>query len=224
MADRHEKITEDSLKELVHRFYADIRQDSLLAPVFDAAIGTTDEEWQPHLELITAFWAAVMLGTGGYTGNPLQAHRKIPPFNALLFGRWLALFANTAHETHSIAPATLLIRKSVSMADAMSRDLYGAALSAPAMPVIPPSKRHYRSTPVFETAGIPDALRRAHKTAAGVFARIVVAQGRLLYTIGREQTHILTASHAGVIEPDTLHFVTPLDDVKFTVEFYKEAG
>lgn len=224
MADRHETITGDSLKVLVDRFYTSVRQDNLLAPVFAAAIGTTDEEWQPHLELITAFWVAVMLGTGGYTGNPLQAHRKLPPFNALLFGRWLALFANTAHETHSIAPATLLIRKSVSMADAMSRDLYGAALSAPAMPVIPPAKLHYRSTPVFETAGIPDALRRAHKTAAGVFARIVVAKGRLLYTIGNEQTHILTPEHPGVIEPDSPHFVTPLDDVKFTVEFYKEAG
>lgn len=218
----HEIITEESLKQLVTRFYTAIRQDIVLAPVFEAAIGTTDEDWQPHLELITKFWAGVMMGTKGYEGNPLQAHKNLPPFDALLFSRWLAIFANTALETHSLVPATTLIRKSVSIADMMSRDLYGASLNAPAMPVIPPEKQYYRSTPPFATATIPNALRRAHKTAAGVYGRIVVTKGRLLYTIGREQSHLLTTNHAGVIEPDTLHFVTPLDDAEFVVEFYKE--
>lgn len=222
MQEKHETITENSLTELVNSFYASIRQDSMLAPVFEAAIGKTDEEWQPHLELIAKFWSGVMLGVKGYEGNPLQAHKNLPSFDARLFSRWLALFANTALETHSLPEATRLIRKSVSIADMMSRDLYGGALNAPAMPVIPENKQFARATPSFHADSIPDALRRAHKTATGVFGRIVITKGRLLYTIGREQSHVLSPEVCGVIEPETLHFVTPLDDVEFVVEFYKD--
>ncbi|MDI1229455.1 MAG: DUF1971 domain-containing protein [bacterium] len=222
MVEKYETISDDSLRHLVDSFYACVRQDKGLAPVFEASIGTTDEEWQPHLELISNFWSGVILGKKGYDGNPLQAHRNLPSFDGLLFSRWLAIFANTALETHALVPATVLIRKSVSIADMMSRDLFGNSLNAPAMPALPSSQQYYRSTPAFQAAGIPDALRRAHKTAAGVFGRIVVSKGRLLYTIGREQSHILTTDNAGIIEPESLHFVTPLDDAEFVVEFYKD--
>lgn len=215
-------ITDESVHALVDIFYRHIRADEKLAPIFDAAIGTTNEEWPPHLERITKFWSGVMLGTKDYDGKPLQAHKELPAFDPGLFSRWLALFANAAIETHEVVPATAFIRKSVSIADMMARDLFGRGLEMPAMPKLPDSMAHYRTTPPFKADTIPVALRRAHRTAAGVYARIVVSQGRLFYTIGKEQCHILTPDNAGVIEPEAFHFVTPLDDAAFTVEFYKD--
>lgn len=221
MTELHETITVESVGHLVERFYGAVRGDEKLSPVFEAAIGTTDEEWGPHLEKISLFWSGVMLGLKGFDGNPLQAHRALPPFDAGLFSRWLAIFANAAIETHGIVPATAFIRKAAGIADMMSRDLYGKPVAEPPMPVLPAHFRHYRTTPAFHAAAIPDALRRAHRTAAAVYGRIVVAKGRLLYTIGREQCHVLSPGRSGVIEPEAPHFVTPLDDAEFAVEFYK---
>ena len=38
-------ITEESIKELVDRFYAKVRDNAELGPVFDAAIGENDQDW-----------------------------------------------------------------------------------------------------------------------------------------------------------------------------------
>lgn len=222
MSGLHETITEDSVKHLVKVFYDQIRLDEKLAPVFEAAIGVTDEEWRPHLGKIALFWSGVMLGVKGFDGNPLQAHRALPSFDGLLFSRWLAIFANTAIETHGIVPATDFVRKAVNIADMMSRDLYDQPIMTPAMAALPVHMKHYRTTPAFHAANIPDALRRSHRTAAAVYGRIIVTKGRLLYTIGKRECHILSRDNSGVIEPEKLHFVTPLDDTEFVVEFYKD--
>lgn len=222
MTEQFEIITEESIGLLVSSFYRRVRDDALLAPVFEKAIGTTDEAWNPHLELIGKFWLAVMLGINGYEGNPLQAHKALPSFDARLFSRWLALFANTAMETHGLVPATTFIRKAVSIANMMVHDLYGSPDIAPEMPVIPDSMKHYRTTPPFQAASIPNTLRRSHKTASGVYGRIVVSKGRLLYTIGNSECHVLSPGLNGTIEPEKLHFVTPLDEAEFVVEFYRD--
>lgn len=222
MQNKYETITEESAQYLVNSFYAKVRADQKLAPVFEKAIGITTEDWQPHLELISKFWAGIMLGMKGYQGNPLKAHRALPPFDPALFSRWLAIFANTALETHGVDAATAFIRKAVSIAEMMSRDLFGKTISEPPMPCIPSIMQQYRTTPVFQAAKIPDSLRRAHKTAAGVFGRIIVSKGRLLYTIAADESHVLMPEVHGIIEPERLHFVTPLDDAEFVVEFYKD--
>jgi hemoglobin len=218
----HKTITEDSIRALVDEFYGDVRADEKLGPVFDKAIGTADEDWVQHLARISMFWSSVMLATKGYDGKPFQVHKDLPPFDARLFSGWLALFANAAIKTHDILPATVFIRKAVSIADVMMRDLYGGRFETPEMPRLPGNLEHYRTTPTFSAAGMPEALRKAHRTAPGIFGRIVVAKGRLLYTIGRKQCHVLTQEISGVIEPETFHFVTPLDEAEFVVEFYKD--
>lgn len=62
-------ITEDSIKDLVDRFYAKVHNDSQLGPVFNRAIGENDQDWEPHLERMYAFWSSVMLTSGRYHGN-----------------------------------------------------------------------------------------------------------------------------------------------------------
>lgn len=218
----HSGISGESIRVLVEKFYGAVRLDDKLGAVFSAAIGTSDEEWAPHLERITLFWAGIMLGAKGYDGKPLQVHKELPPFDPKFFSRWLALFANTAIETHDIGPATAFIRKAVRIADMMTRDLFGREIEMPPMPAMPDNMQRHRTTPLFMAENIPDALRKTHRTAPGVYGRIVITKGRMLYTIGRKECHVLTSETPGVIEPEKLHFVTPLDDTEFVVEFYKD--
>jgi hemoglobin len=59
-------ITEAMIERLVNTFYAKVRADAVLAPVFDARI----HDWEPHLAQMCAFWSSVVLMTGRY-----HAHR-----------------------------------------------------------------------------------------------------------------------------------------------------
>jgi hemoglobin len=86
-------ITEEMIEHLVRGFYAKVRTDALLAPVFEAKIG----DWEPHLRQMCAFWSSVALMTGRYHGAPMPKHMVLP-VNAEHFDRWLKLFEETARE------------------------------------------------------------------------------------------------------------------------------
>ncbi len=86
-------IDEAMIERLVHGFYARVRKDELIGPVFEAKI----TNWAPHLERMCAFWSSVALMTGRYHGQPMQAHLPLP-VEAKHFDRWLALFETTARE------------------------------------------------------------------------------------------------------------------------------
>lgn len=117
-------ITEESIKELVDRFYAKVRDDAKLGPVFDEAIGENDQDWKPHLERMYAFWSSVMLTSGRYHGNPMQKHKDLPHFDESLFDAWLALFAETAHEIHDAVIAERYIDRSRRIAESLKLSLY----------------------------------------------------------------------------------------------------
>ena len=86
-------ITEAMIEALVRGFYAKVRADALLAPIFDAKI----RDWEPHLKQMCAFWSSVALMTGRYHGTPMAKHAPLP-VDAGHFDRWLALFEATARE------------------------------------------------------------------------------------------------------------------------------
>jgi hemoglobin len=86
-------IDERMIEDLVHGFYARIRTDSLLGPIFDSRI----QEWQPHLERMCAFWSSVVLSSGLYHGQPMRMHLPLP-VEAQHFDRWLSLFEQTARD------------------------------------------------------------------------------------------------------------------------------
>ncbi|MGH6676706.1 MAG: group III truncated hemoglobin [Xanthobacteraceae bacterium] len=102
-AERRSKITADivlrtgideaMIERLVRVFYAKVRTDALLAPVFDARI----KDWEPHLQQMCAFWSSVALMTGRYHGAPMEKHTPLP-VDAEHFDRWLALFEQAAEE------------------------------------------------------------------------------------------------------------------------------
>jgi len=91
----HETATDAAIHELVDAFYAKVRRDPELGPVFETAL---HGRWEAHLPKMYDFWSSVMNTTGRYKGNPMATHTRLPPFPPALFARWLALFTETAHE------------------------------------------------------------------------------------------------------------------------------
>ncbi len=109
-------VTEADLARLVHRFYAKVRLDPELGPVFNDAV----DHWPDHLETLTHFWSSVMLTSGRYKGSPMAAHlkhgRRLRPE---MFDRWLALWRETARETLSEADAAAVITKAERIAESL---------------------------------------------------------------------------------------------------------
>jgi hemoglobin len=77
-------ITEMEIASLVERFYAKVRADPEIGPVFNDAV----QNWDAHLALLKDFWSTVLLTTGRYTSvitlNPAirdqvkSGHREWP--------------------------------------------------------------------------------------------------------------------------------------------------
>lgn len=101
-------VTEAMIKNLVHTFYARVRRDSILGPIFNAEV----EDWDEHLNLLCSFWSSVTLMTGRYKGKPIPAHVRLPGISDRHFSQWLALFAETAREICPPAAADLFINRS----------------------------------------------------------------------------------------------------------------
>ena len=78
----------------------------------------------------------------------------------------------------------------------------------------------YRTTPVFDEATLPAALRREHSTKAGVWGVVRLIEGKLklFFPDGREQ--LLTVETAGFIDPQEVHWVEPIGPMRMQVEFY----
>ena len=86
-------IDEAMIERLVRGFYAKVREDAVLGPVFESRI----KDWEPHLVQMCAFWSSVALMTGRYHGTPMAKHLPLP-VDGGHFDRWLALFEETARE------------------------------------------------------------------------------------------------------------------------------
>lgn len=93
--------TEEDISALVHAFYARVRQDGVLAPIFEAHI----DDWDHHLVKLTDFWSSVLRRTGRFTGAPMPRHAALPGLDAGMFRHWLRLFRQTAAEQPNQAMA-----------------------------------------------------------------------------------------------------------------------
>ncbi len=87
-------ITEPMIRGLVDAFYAKVRADAVLGPIFNARI----HDWDEHLAKLADFWSSIVMMSGRYKGRPMPVHVAIPEISDAHFGRWLALFGETATE------------------------------------------------------------------------------------------------------------------------------
>lgn len=65
-------IDKAMIERLVRSFYARVRDDEVLGPIFAAKI----QEWEPHLRKMFAFWSSVALMTGRHHGQPMARHLR----------------------------------------------------------------------------------------------------------------------------------------------------
>lgn len=89
-----ELCTEEEVTQLVHAFYAKVRQDAVLGPIFNSQV----HDWDHHLVTLANFWSSILRGTGNYSGTPMQKHAAMAHLDESLFKRWLALFEETTKE------------------------------------------------------------------------------------------------------------------------------
>ena len=84
---------------LVNAFYAKVRKDALIGPIFNSQI----KDWEHHLSHLTDFWETNLLGVRRFKGNPMQAHVDVDRksdgvITQDYFGRWLHLWFATMDE------------------------------------------------------------------------------------------------------------------------------
>jgi hemoglobin len=115
-SDPHAAIDEESLRHLIERFYARVRADDLIGPLFNEVVGN----WPEHLEKLHAFWSGVMLASGRYKGRPLPAHgQHADRISNASFDRWLSLWHQTTAELFEPAAAATLQEKAERIAESL---------------------------------------------------------------------------------------------------------
>jgi hemoglobin len=87
-------ITEAMIETMVNSFYAKVRNDPLLGPIFRDKIG---DDWDAHLAIMCDFWSSIALSTGRYKGQPMAKHLTITDLQQEHFEHWLSLFATSAN-------------------------------------------------------------------------------------------------------------------------------
>jgi hemoglobin len=80
--------TEDEVHQLVHAFYARVREDAVLGPIFERHV----HDWDTHLAKMVDFWSGALRGTARFRGTPMPKHVALPGLSADLFRRWLTIF------------------------------------------------------------------------------------------------------------------------------------
>lgn len=198
-------ITEDDIRRLVHGFYAKVRQDDVLGPIFNTRVA----DWDHHLALLCDFWSSLVLGTRRFKGAPIPAHARIPDLSWPLFQRWLRLFHATSAE---LGPPELQATVDA-MAQRIAAKLWSVWQDRAAIPSLPDTLPDgvlpYKNSPVFTPDNLPDALKAAHSTKACTWGLLKVHAGVLRFVLD-DAPHtetVLTAGQQVVIEPTVRHHV-----------------
>ena len=115
------EISDTTIPVLVDRFYAKVRRDPVLGPIFNTAIG---DHWPEHLAKLGDFWSSVMLTSGRYKGNPMGVHMALSDLSPAMFERWLGLFQETAEELFEPALAGAFRMKAERIAESLQLGLF----------------------------------------------------------------------------------------------------
>lgn len=111
--------------KLVTAFYAKVRKEETLGPIFNGMI----TDWDAHLELLTRFWSMQLMFERNYDGNPIEIHRKVDVYtrgtiNENHFGKWLNLWVQTLDNMYTGENAEILKNRARKMASFIHIDLF----------------------------------------------------------------------------------------------------
>lgn len=110
------------IEALLWAFYGAALVDPVLGPIFRIA----EMDLATHLPRIASFWEVTLLGTGTYTGRPMQLHRHLAAtagLAAVHFERWLVLWRQTLTTLFDGPTATRAAGDAQRMAVGMVRDI-----------------------------------------------------------------------------------------------------
>lgn len=93
---QHPVFTDNEIDRVVRAFYARVRTDSVLGPIFAQKIEDTDGAWDAHMQHISDFWASIFIQSGRFNGNPMLKHTLLKGITPAHFQHWLNLFADTS--------------------------------------------------------------------------------------------------------------------------------
>jgi hemoglobin len=129
VSPRFHTIDDEAIEALVERFYARVRSDAVLGPIFEREISN----WAPHLATMRNFWASVLLRAGRYQGNPVRVHANLPDIQPKHFARWLEHFHDTAKELFASPERERICHKAALIGAALQARIcgHGAVLGRP---------------------------------------------------------------------------------------------
>lgn len=129
-------VDEPMIRRLVHAFYAGVRRDPQIGPIFNREV----DDWDEHLARLCDFWSSVLLMTGRFKGQPMAVHARLPDIGPQHFSRWLELFHQTAEEICPPGAAALFRAKADQIGESLQ---LGIAFSRGEPPPVPrrPARR-----------------------------------------------------------------------------------
>jgi len=88
----------EDVNTLVNAFYATIRKDDFLGPIFNKMI--PEKNWEAHLIKLTDFWETNLFHVMKFKGNPMEAHKRMDKaHNHTIeqdhFTYWISLWTKT---------------------------------------------------------------------------------------------------------------------------------
>jgi hemoglobin len=91
MTQEKAHINEETIHQMVHQFYDEVREDPCLGPIFERRL---HGQWPEHLARMCDFWSGVLLASGRFQGNPRETHSTLSNSGVrpAHFERWLYLF------------------------------------------------------------------------------------------------------------------------------------
>ena len=110
------------LKKLLQHFYADVRQDAMLGPVFNSKI----HDWPAHLEKIGSFWARQTGAASNYAGGFAAVHLPLG-LQPEHFTRWLGLWERNCRQHLDPSSADWMIGRAHEIGAHLKRIVGGAA-------------------------------------------------------------------------------------------------
>lgn len=206
-------ISEADLAALVPAFYARVRQDDLIGPVFNGAI----HDWDHHLVQLIAFWSSVMRSTGRYKGSPMAAHlRHKDTITPAMFDRWLALWGEVTAALLPAAKAAAMQAKAATIGESLKLALFfRMPRGAPPQP--------YKVTAEWDETTLPAAIRGRHNTKAGVWGLLRVLEGRVSLVFEDPARRVeVTPDQPAEIPPEQWHHVELGGPARMRVEFFRE--
>lgn len=121
--------TPENIRALVETFYARVRCDELLGPVFERELVG---RWDAHLATLGNFWTSLILGTKTYRGHVQRAHQSLAGLEPAHFNRWLTLFLQTVEARYTPAAAQRFMEPALRIAHSLQLSHFGWDYQIPA--------------------------------------------------------------------------------------------